>query len=302
MSKPLWPEVNIATRKQCFQKINQREYQRVESAIQNQSKKWSLDNALNPINSCRNRYSNVLPWDDTRVKLPVKANKSDYINASYVNVDDHWKYIATQGPKNNTVHHFWSMALHEAIKNNEDSILVLMITPLIESDMIKCCKYWPDSIDKQWDLTEDVVRDGVDFNNLIITNDNETKYDDYTLTQLTISTNNIKKTIFHYYYYDWSDSKVPNSGDSLIQLLNTLNQCKSHHGISRPIIHCSAGVGRTGTFIALDYLFNSQALLSSLTDPIYDTLDRLRNDRLMMIQTFNQYNYLYDYFKARLGV
>lgn len=306
MLEPTWYKLKPSSIKDNFVKVNQLGLDRVTQALNNPFPgKFSINEGLKPINILRNRYSNIFPWDYTRVKLPVKNSANDYINASHIVLDHDLKYIATQGPKDQTIHHFWSMCYDQANKSCEDTIIIVMITPLIENNMIKCCKYWPDSIDKVFDLSSDVQMDGIDLDGLKLSYVLELETPHYVLTQLSLMTDeNHPKTVFHFHFKNWADSQVPLSGDSLSQLLDDISHYKSKYNVSTPIIHCSAGVGRTGTFIALDYLKRHQSLLTEsagVGDPIFKVFSSLRDQRVMMIQNVHQYKFLYDYFKALVG-
>lgn len=293
-----WTELSLAAIKDKFIKVNLLEYERINPAINRVSKsKFTVDEGIKNMNAKRNRYTNVIPWDHSRVLLPVTTNGNDYINASYIELGQDLKYIASQGPKDQTIHHFWAMAFAEAEKRNEEYIFVIMITPLIENDMIKCCKYWPDRIDQKLDMSHEVEVDKLLTSQMTIKYEQEQDKEDYILTRMSLTANGKTKTVLHFHFKNWADSKVPLSGDSLSTLLDDIHNYQQQYNVSVPIVHCSAGVGRTGTFIALDYLKHHPQLLTE-SDPIFDVFSAMRLQRLMMIQTVHQYIFLYDYFKS----
>lgn len=300
----MWTELTQTSIKERFMRVNQLEFERINPALNRQSNQWSVNEGILNKNAGRNRYTNVIPWDYTRVKLPVKPGGNDYINASHIKLGEDLNYIATQGPKDQTVHHFWSMCFAEADKRGEDHIIVVMITPLVENNVIKCCKYWPDHIDKQYDFTQEVNDDEIDISGLKVSYKKETEFPDYVLTELQLTGNGKVKTVWHFHFKNWADSRVPLNGDSLSELLNAIKEYQHKYKVTAPVVHCSAGVGRSGTFIALDYLKNHPQVLmdkSSSVDPIYEVFRALRDQRLMMIQTVHQYIFLYDYFKRLLN-
>lgn len=257
---------------------------------------WSAKFGCADVNRKRNRYSNVFPWDKNRVKLPVKQG-SDYINASYINLGNR-KYIAAQGPMHRTIYHFWAMCFNEAHKRQESDIIIIMLTPLVETDLIKCSCYWTKGKDDTFNLAtfhKMFDNETIDLSPLALEFVSQTKYSVYTLTTMRLILGNVTKNVHHYYYHNWHDSQEPNHPPSLIGLLVQMKQAMARYKVEVPIIHCSAGVGRTGTFIAMDYLYHNPELLKE-RDIIYKILQLLRNDRVLMIQTFAQFWFLYNFF------
>lgn len=304
MSKPSWAEKSTSSIRDSFNRISQRELDRLSQHTLDPTSKFNGIEALKPRNSNRNRYSNVFAWEGERVRLPVKKGYSDYINASNVKLTENHKYIASQGPLTSTIHHFWTMCWNEAEKNKEDTIAIIMLTPLEEMGVTKCTKYWPDHRNPHMDLTDDILEDGIELPQLTVDLINVQKLNSYTLSTIKLQCECESKTIYHYYYHDWADTRIPVYPDTLIELLNTLRTLQSSHNISTPIIHCSAGVGRTGTFIGLDYFNHNRSLLTSITshDPILEIFKQMRDSRMMMIQTSSQFIFLYQYFKQILNL
>lgn len=276
-----------------FQQLNERDNCRIISGYKGDPQWLSQESRMN---EKRNRYSNVFPWDRTRIKLPIKSNSKsksngngnnlDYINASKISIND-CEYIATQGPLPNTIHHFWSMCFHQSNLQNTDIIIVVMVTPLKESGMLKCEKYWPDTNCDE-DFTDLINQDDIDLSDLKISHQSQNYYSDgnYQLSTFKLSSGDKIKTVYHFYYDKWADCKAPTNINDLIIILNHLNQIKkSTDNEPIPIIHCSAGVGRTGTFIAIDQLVNQNGDFIKI-------VDQMRNDRMMMVQTIHQLNYI----------
>lgn len=257
---------------------------------------WSMSAAHEPVNEGRNRYSNIFPFDKNRVILPIIAGApTDYINASWIRMDDTFQYIATQGPIPDTIAHFWAMAFHEARQQNTNDIIIAMMTPLVEQKKEKCTKYWPTEEDPVWDFSEQLHKDGIQPGQLKITWLRlEVLHDeDFIVTEFELASPSESKLVHHYYFRKWEDAKVPSSMEPLIALSQEINRLKTKLPSLVPIIHCSAGVGRTGTFIATDYLLNADPFNDQLDDPVESIVRKLRKDRMLMVQTDHQYMFLY---------
>ncbi|KAF3990120.1 hypothetical protein FT663_01492 [Candidozyma haemuli var. vulneris] len=258
---------------------------------------WSVSEALKKNNALRNRYSNVFPWDKTRVQLPVLPGaQSDYINASKISLGKGFDYIAAQGPLVNTIPHFWAMAFHQAELQKTDTIVVAMMTPLVEAGREKCSRYWPKEKNEMWDFTEVLRTDGISPGELKITLKSTERIHngDLIFSQFTLDSPTTSKTVLHYYFQKWEDAKVPESMDPILALSLEIRKVTEKDPQIAPIVHCSAGVGRTGTYIAIDYLLNGPTFFASdIEDPVYDVVTRLRSQRMMMVQTVYQFMFLY---------
>ena len=233
----------------------------------------------------RNRYSNVFPWDRNRVRLP--SSYSDYINASRILVNDS-EYIALQGPLANTIHHFWAMCFHESEVQRNDVVIVVMVTPFKEDGRAKCEKYWPD-LHQSWDLTPGLVQDGIELPDLSVETVEQNHISDghFTLRHIQLKSGGCTKQVYHYHYEKWADTKAPPNVEDLMKLAAEVHHVKnSVENPPVPVIHCSAGVGRTGTFIAIDQLMYHDG------QPL-DVVQQMRNGRMMMVQTVYQLEFIY---------
>ncbi|KAK7684693.1 hypothetical protein QCA50_012276 [Cerrena zonata] len=187
--------------------------QRIEEAFSTpKTSVWSVNEALKKSNLYKNRYSNVFPYDKTRVRLPVEKGSEDYINASYVTLDQN-EYIAAQGPLTDTIHHFWAMAYNESEKQNNDTVVIAMVTPLTESGIVKCTQYWPDKTQISFDLSENILEDRISIPGgslkVEYVQESYNAVGDYLLTELLLkSDTKVKK---------WADAKVPPSLSPLCQ-------------------------------------------------------------------------------------
>lgn len=269
-----------------------------EEVARLQSPAWPVSAAL--ANRRRNRYLNVLPWDQTRVHLPA-APDADYINASWVEICGR-PYIAAQGPLASTTAHFWAMCFHEAEQRGCGAVVVCMVTPLVESGVEKCARYWPLAHERHWELGAGLARDGVAPGDLSLTWVGERAHAGLVVTEMRLALAATVKRVVHYGYLGWRDTLVPLSPEPLLALSRALALERALHPSLVPVVHCSAGVGRTGTFIALDAWAQTSpaaALPEGPTaeqwgdDPVYQTVRRLRACRMMMVQTVHQYMWLY---------
>jgi protein-tyrosine phosphatase len=274
----------------------------------------------------RNRYINVEPFANNRIKLNVADGENDYINASPIVLGSR-HYIATQGPKDSTTLHFYRM-LAERTEDDEDPAVVVMLTQTHEAGREKCFPYFPDKPDTPLHLTpEDDDDDGFEGQVHLDAIDQDTTCR-CTIRKLRLrfrmSTPEItkeddtwrEKTIFHLLFTGWPDFSVP-EGENREAMLNLINlsahlnreaktpppssENTSHH--SPRIVHCSAGVGRSGTFIALDFLLihlrsGNLDNLPDDRDPIADTVALMRKQRMMMVQSEAQFIFLYEVMRA----
>ncbi|XP_064611900.1 receptor-type tyrosine-protein phosphatase F-like [Liolophura sinensis] len=233
-------------------------------------------------NRVKNRYTDILPFDDTRVKLlPVEDDEaSDYINANYIpGYHSQREYIAAQGPLNATLEDFWRMVWEQ------DVSIIVMLTKLQEKGQDKCVKYWPDESDGVQQYGE-VVVEPASYSNL----------NTYDLREFSISVGSIRRKLKHFHYLMWPDFGVSDSED----MVNFLQDVRSHvrPNMSGPLlIHCSAGVGRTGSFIAVDQIREKLYDLSGESDitiDIYEIVLTMRNHRPRMVQTEAQYVFIHD--------
>ncbi|KAH9490224.1 hypothetical protein Btru_036087, partial [Bulinus truncatus] len=227
-----------------------------------------------PENKSKNRYRNVLPYDISRVKLMNHAN--DYINASHITVeagDKTLRYIASQGPVLDSVSDFWRLLWQEKVN------IVVMLTQLTENGKVKCHCYWPQSKEEVMD-----VEDGA----LKIKQIRSYRIDGFVITQMTVeeAESNYGREVTLLQYIDWPDNGVPDSALPLMKLLQLVHLFEQG---SPPVIHCSAGIGRTGTFIAMDVALAT--IEQGLKLDMFDIVHQLRKQRFGMIQT----SYLFCY-------
>uniref|UniRef100_A0A8C2ZTC2 protein-tyrosine-phosphatase n=1 Tax=Cyclopterus lumpus TaxID=8103 RepID=A0A8C2ZTC2_CYCLU len=240
-----------------------------------------------PNHGTKNRYKTILPNPHSRVILKSKSCNdplSSYINANFIRgyLGDERAFIATQGPMVNTVNDFWQMAWQE------EAPAVVMITKLKEKNE-KCVLYWPEKrgIYGKVEVLVNAVR----------------QCEHYTARSLTLKCGNQTRELQHYWYTSWPDHKTPDSTVPLLQLMDDVEEERRAADTTGPVVvHCSAGIGRTGCFIATT-IGCRQLQLEGAVDVLSVTC-RLRADRGGMIQTGEQYEFVHhalSLYEARLS-
>ncbi|KAL2762764.1 receptor-type tyrosine-protein phosphatase H isoform 2 precursor, partial [Daubentonia madagascariensis] len=233
-----------------------------------------------PENNAKNRYRNVLPYDWSRVPLkPLHGEPgSDYINASFVpGLWSPQEFIAAQGPLPHTIGDFWRLVWEQK------SHTLVMLTNCVESGRVKCEHYWP--LDAQ-PCTHGHLR---------VTLVGEEVTETWAVRDLQLFQVEEQKTLSvrQFHYLAWPDHGVPHSPDPLLAFWKMLRQWldQAVEG-GPPIVHCSAGVGRTGTLIALDVLLR-QLECKGLVGP-FSFVRKMRESRPLMVQTEAQYIFLHQ--------
>ncbi|CAL9682662.1 unnamed protein product [Knipowitschia caucasica] len=241
----------------------------------------TMDLSRLPENRGKNRYNNILPYDSTRVKLSYLEDDpcSDYINASYMPGNNYRReYIATQGPLPGTKDDFWRMVWEHGVCN------VVMVTQCVEKGRVKCDQYWP------------ADREPLYYGDLVIEMLSESVLPEWTIREFKMSSESsctYPRLVRHFHYTVWPDHGVPESTQSLIQFVRTVRDYVDRAPNTGPtVVHCSAGVGRTGTFMALDRVL--QQLDSKGTVDLYGCVFDLRLHRQHMVQTECQYSFLHQ--------
>ncbi|KAK4553382.1 tyrosine protein phosphatase 1 [Recurvomyces mirabilis] len=279
----------------------------------------------------RNRYLNVEPFAENRIKLNVPDGANNYINASPIQLGKR-KYIATQGPKDTSVNHFYRMVAAEV----KSPVVVVMLTQTHEAGREKCFQYYPLSANESpLVIGEDTEVDDGFHGEVVLdevvedpTTRSEVRRLRLRTTQSSMQPKHEEKEIRHLLFSGWPDFLIPEGDDrealvELIRLSNTLNRTSSNNTSTNTIapsaasdfastdqdnpriIHCSAGVGRSGTFIALDYLLSLMYAgeLDSVPDDkdlVADTVDLLRQQRMMMVQGESQFHFVYDVLREKM--
>jgi len=253
---------------------------------------YSRKEGQRPENKAKNRYKNILPFDHTRVILRDIDDKpgADYINANYINyeTDENLlvghpfkQYIATQGCVGSTRADFWQMVWQEG------SRLIVMTTKEQERGKTKCAKYWPDQDSKE------------EYGNYLVVNTSEETSKDYTLRVFHVSRKDMEqdepRKIFHFHFLGWPDHGTPEDPGSVLNFLHDVNIKQESFDSAGPIIvHCSAGIGRTGTFIVIDMIIDQIRMLGLDCEiDIQRTIQMVRSQRSGLVQTEAQYKFVY---------
>jgi netrin-G3 ligand len=235
-----------------------------------------------PYNESKNRYANIHPYDHSIVKLttsPSHMEGSDYINANYLRgYSRDREYIATQGPLPSTRGEFYRMVWEQ------NSVLIAMVTNEEERRKVKCQRYWPQP-------------GTITAGEFTITMKDMKELPDYLVRTFTLEREGEKEVrkLTHLQYTGWPDHGVPRNADALLRFCRHARRVVKEDGNPRApapvIVHCSAGVGRSGTFITVD------AMLQAITDKakldVLNFVYRMRLARMFMIQTEPQYIFVH---------
>eukprot|EP01085_Mycamoeba_gemmipara_P002016 Mycagemm_TRINITY_DN10038_c0_g1::TRINITY_DN10038_c0_g1_i1::g.2016::m.2016 type:complete len:379 gc:universal TRINITY_DN10038_c0_g1_i1:106-1242(+) len=223
--------------------------------------------------SAKNRYPDILPREDTRVRLQhTGCEGSDYINANFVFEK---QYIATQAPLYSTFADFWRMVWEQG------ACIIVMLTRLTENGVCKANVYWPAH------LGEKIV-----FGMLTVELIHETAFDNIECRLLRISDGTEHRDVSHLHYTGWPDFGVPANTKEIIDLVKVTNYLRARAGWEKPIVtHCSAGVGRVGTFIGIHQAV--RLLNATKTPKILDLVFAMRQCRHGMVQREEQYVFIH---------
>lgn len=306
---------NIAIRPDIenkFQEITWAERNRVAQGMRNEGaedSQWTLYKQSNTQEKgVMDRYVNIKPWIYNRIKLRVPENEFDYVNASSVTLTSPLdankpplRYIAMQGPTELSFDYVWRMIAEQT----DSPAVIVQLTSMVEAGTIKCHQYFPsDDGFSTWDLNEDDL--WADDWKAQLKFDSLEELADGAIEKrkllLHVEGEEKPRVIWHFLYKCWPDFGVPTLEDldSFLELMILSHQYSDPS--SPRIVHCSAGVGRTGTFICLEHLIREldsgtlEGYDSSggKSDLIYDAVDSLRQQRRGMVQGEIQYQFIYQ--------
>ena len=224
------------------------------------------------------RYSDIKAYDHNRITI----NKDRYINASPINIISDKYFISTQGPKKETIEDFWRMI------DEHKCNIIIMLCKEFEGGREKCTRYWDNNIKME---------------NYTIMLKNEENKDQYIIRDILLrNKNNQERIIKQIHYTGWPDHGVPDiqNGKVFDVFSEIIEKTDQYKGDGPIVVHCSAGVGRTGTYISMYYL--EKEIKKQINDKveeikfsIFNLVRKLKEMRLYLVQTCEQYLFIYQF-------
>jgi protein tyrosine phosphatase len=254
------------------------EYNKLEEYVDNDSEH---EDHLHEGDPDLDRYSDIKSYKHNIISINTEKK---YINASPINIINDKYFISTQGPKNETIEDLWTMV--EEHKCN----VIVMLCKNKERGKEKCACYWKEKNDKKYSIK--------------VLKEDKKEEDDYFIREIQIINNNTKKEkiVHQIHFVGWPDHGVPDTSDKKIfDIFNKIIELVDTYKGDGPIVtHCSAGVGRTGTFISMYFLekeIRSQInnKVNEIKFSVFNLVRKLKEMRLYLVQTEIQYEFIYQY-------
>ncbi|XP_052751404.1 tyrosine-protein phosphatase non-receptor type 2-like isoform X1 [Galleria mellonella] len=239
--------------------------------------------AKKPQNKPLNRYRDVNPYDHSRIIL--KRCERDYINANLVKMEKaNRKYILTQGPLAFTVSHFWLMVWEQ------NSRAILMLNKIIEKNEIKCHWYWPHGVGEKHKMVLNDVKLTV-----VQISEEDCSYYSTRVFKIYDLESSESREVVQFHYTTWPDFGVPTSPLAFLEFLNKVRSSGAlGPDVGPAIVHCSAGIGRSGTFCLVDSCLVIIEKEGRDSVNIQQILLEMRKDRMGLIQTPDQLRFSYQ--------
>ncbi|KAJ8040458.1 Receptor-type tyrosine-protein phosphatase T [Holothuria leucospilota] len=227
-------------------------------------------------NRVKNRFKDMYTYDHSRVTLEkINGDEySDYYNASFIlNQNGEEAFIAAQGPNSCSCNDFWRMIWEHNVS------MVVMVTNLFKGNKERCKKYWPenegnscrfDSLEVLWTETSCCA--------------------DYVIRTFKVTKGNMNHTVHQHHFLSWPDSDIPETPTPFIEFVKRTKSMQSHQGVP-VLVHCSAGIGKTGVYIALSCLM--EVLQTEAYIDVFSFVEQMRQNRINMVQSVKEYEFLY---------
>ncbi|XP_054161845.1 receptor-type tyrosine-protein phosphatase alpha-like [Oppia nitens] len=239
--------------------------------------------AIQRVNNRRNRYYGyAVPYNYNRVVLPaIDRQYDDYVNASYVS--GHLcsaRYVAAQGPMKSTIDDMWRLIWHLNVAQ------VVLLTNATNEDDWYCAKYWSRTVRTYANIKVWIIK--------------IESFGDYTVRTFGLECDGEHRQVGHYQYTAWPDWGVPEDCHSFMTFIKEIRLAEQYYSKDKPIVvHCSAGVGRTGSFILIDSMLE-MAKQEKQVD-ILQHFHRLRHQRMNMVEAYDQYVFVHRVLMEALG-
>eukprot|EP00092_Neocalanus_flemingeri_P068120 GFUD01083196.1.p1 GENE.GFUD01083196.1~~GFUD01083196.1.p1 ORF type:complete len:292 (-),score=81.24 GFUD01083196.1:8-811(-) len=239
-----------------------------------------MTEARTETNLLHNRYRDIVPYDGKHVTVnsPTRDPQTTYINASLIKFGRiNQTFIATQAPKLNSVDNFWQMIIEK------QALVIVMITGLQEGEKKKADQYWPDQENKVMDLD----------NGIKLVHKDSSYHGTYFTRTIQVQTSEGGNTLVSQLQTtEWLDRTAPDNTKILLDLVHKTREIVGSIADPPIAVHCSAGVGRTGTFIAVYKLFHDYLDQEVTELDLQGTVVEMRRQRMKMVQKFAQYRYI----------
>ncbi|XP_044582813.1 tyrosine-protein phosphatase non-receptor type 9-like [Cotesia glomerata] len=277
------------TQLNCFKLIRDEYYSIVTRPIDR-----TITSFMKPENEPKNRYLDIPCWEHSRVVLDTKG-RSDYIHANWIDgFEEPKKFIATQDPLANTTADFWRLVWQQ------NCYVIVMLTPTKVSSGEKCYQYWCPRENGSLDMDEFRIK------TLKVT-----ARADYVRTLIEITNKSLKtsRKLSHFQCRNWFEYNTSSDLQWFVQFINMIDRVRRvYMGLFEPkdallcpvVVHCSAGIGRTGTFCAVDICLNQLVKTAKICVP--KVVFNVREHRYAGVMSFKQYSFIYEVLHYFLSV